>query len=90
VGNERLDDAIAGAVPFPIRVETSGTPSLDGMKLGKFVRKHFDLTPRGMEEALSLRRPIYRGTSYHGHFGRENIGLPWELTDKAEAIRKDL
>ena len=48
------------------------------------------LRVRGIDEALELRRPIYRATSYHGHFGRENIGLPWERTDKAEAIRGDL
>jgi len=54
------------------------------------VRKHFDLTPRGIDETHDLRRPIYRATSYHGHFGRENVGLPWERTDKAEAIRADL
>jgi len=56
----------------------------------QIVRKHFDLTPRGIDEALDLRRPIYRATSYHGHFGRENVGLPWEKTDKAESIRAAL
>jgi len=58
--------------------------------LERIVRKHFDLTPRGIDETHDLRRPIYRVTSYHGHFGRENVGLPWERTDKAEAIRADL
>ena len=56
----------------------------------KIVRKHFDLTPRGIDETHDLRRPIYRVTAYHGHFGRENVGLPWERTDRAEAIRRDL
>jgi S-adenosylmethionine synthetase len=51
------------------------------------VRKHFDLTPRGINDALRLRRPIYRATSYHGHFGR--AGFPWEDTSKAEALARD-
>jgi S-adenosylmethionine synthetase len=86
----QLAYAIGVAEPVSIRVDTFGTSLLDRSKLEKVVRKHFDLTPRGIDEALNLRRPIYRATSYHGHFGRENIGLPWEMTDKAEAIRKDL
>lgn len=86
----QLAYAIGVAEPVSIRVDTFGTSTLDRGKLEAIVRKHFDLTPRGIDEALNLRRPIYRATSYHGHFGRENIGLPWEMTDKAEAIRKDL
>ena len=86
----QLAYAIGVAEPVSIRVDTFGTSLLDRSKLEAIVRKHFDLTPRGIDEALNLRRPIYRATSYHGHFGRENIGLPWEMTDKAEAIRKDL
>ena len=53
------------------------------------VRKHFDLTPRGIIESLDLRRPIYRASAYHGHFGREGQGFPWEQTDKAEALKHD-
>ncbi|HKK52484.1 MAG TPA: methionine adenosyltransferase, partial [Myxococcota bacterium] len=86
----QLAYAIGVAEPVSIRVDTFGTSSLDRDRLEKVVRKHFDLTPRGIDEALDLRRPIYRATSYHGHFGRENAGLPWERTDKAEAIRGDL
>ena len=86
----QLAYAIGVAEPVSIRVDTFGTSSLDRSRLEKIVRKHFDLTPRGIDEALDLRRPIYRATSYHGHFGRENVGLPWERTDKAEAIRADL
>ena len=55
----------------------------------RLVRKHFDLTPRGIISELDLLRPIYRATSYHGHFGRENEGFPWERTDRAEALRRD-
>jgi S-adenosylmethionine synthetase len=86
----QLAYAIGVAEPVSIQVEHFGTGSLDARKLDALVRKHFDLTPRGIDEALDLKRPIYRATSYHGHFGRENAGFPWEETDKAEAIRRDL
>ena len=55
--------------------------------LERLVRKHFDLTPKGITDSLDLKRPIYRATSYHGHFGRADQGFPWETTDKAEAMR---
>jgi S-adenosylmethionine synthetase len=86
----QLAYAIGVAEPVSIRVDTFGTSTLDAAKLEKIVRKHFDLTPRGIDETHDLRRPIYRATSYHGHFGREHVGLPWERTNKAEAIRADL
>ena len=89
----QLAYAIGVAEPVSIRVDTFGTCSLDRSRLEQIVRKHFDLTPRGIDEVLDLRRPIYRPTSYHGHFGREKEeqGLfPWERTDKAEAIRAGL
>jgi len=86
----QLAYAIGVAEPVSIRVDPFGTSSLDRNRLEQLVRKHFDLTPRGIDEALDLRRPIFRATSYHGHFGRENLGFPWERTDKAEAIRGDL
>jgi S-adenosylmethionine synthetase len=86
----QLAYAIGVAEPVSIRVEHFGTSDLDLGKLDHIVRKHFDLTPRGIDEALDLRRPIYRATSYHGHFGREGENFPWEQTDKAEAIRGDL
>jgi len=86
----QLAYAIGVAEPVSIRVDDFGTGSKTPAELEKIVRKHFDLTPRGIDDALDLRRPIYRGTSYHGHFGRENAGLPWEGTEKAEAIQRDL
>ncbi len=86
----QLAYAIGVAEPVSIRVDTFGTGELDRAALERLVRKHFDLTPAGIDEALNLKRPIYRATSYHGHFGREGIGLPWEETDKADAIRGDL
>ncbi len=85
----QLAYAIGVAEPISIRVETFGTGESDHAKLEKLVRKHFDLTPKGISEALDLRRPIYRATSYHGHFGREEQGFPWEKTDRAEAIARD-
>jgi S-adenosylmethionine synthetase len=86
----QLAYAIGVAEPVSILVDDFGTGSLDRPALDRLVRKHFDLTPRGIDEALNLRRPIYRATSFHGHFGREGIGFPWEETDRAEAIRRDL
>jgi S-adenosylmethionine synthetase len=86
----QLAYAIGVAEPVAIRVDSFGTGTVERDRLERIVRKHFDLTPRGIDETLDLRRPIYRATSYHGHFGRENIGLPWERTDKAEAIRAEL
>lgn len=82
--------AIGVAEPVSIRIDTFGTGSLSADRLVALVRKHFDLTPRGIIEGLDLKRPIYRTTSYHGHFGRETVGLPWEETDRAEALAKEL
>ena len=86
----QLAYAIGVAEPVSIRVDHFGTSDLSADELERIVRKHFDLTPRGIDEALDLRRPIYRPTSYHGHFGRENEGFPWEMTDRANSIAKDL
>jgi S-adenosylmethionine synthetase len=79
--------AIGVAEPVSVRVDAFGSSPLDMGQLEKLVRKHFDLTPRGIIEALRLRRPIYRATSFHGHFGR--AGFPWEDTSKSEAIARD-
>jgi len=79
--------AIGVAEPVSIRVDAFGTSRLDMRQLETLVRKHFDLTPRGIIDSLQLRRPIYRATSFHGHFGR--AGFPWETTLKAEAIARD-
>ena len=86
----QLAYAIGVAEPVSILIDSFGTSSMDSAQLEKLVRKHFDLTPRGIEETLNLRRPIYRATSYHGHFGREDSNFPWESTDRAEAIRGSL
>jgi len=85
----QLAYAIGVAEPVSIRVDTFGTSRLDETALDRLVRKHFDLTPKGIVDGLRLLRPIYRATSYHGHFGREDQGFPWEATDKAEALARD-
>jgi len=79
--------AIGVAEPVSIRVDAFGTSRLDMRQLDTLVRKHFDLTPRGIIDSLKLRRPIYRATSFHGHFGR--AGFPWEDTVKSEALARD-
>jgi S-adenosylmethionine synthetase len=84
----QLAYAIGVAEPVSIRVDTFGTSPHDFDQLEKLVRNHFDLTPRGIIEALDLRRPMYRATAYHGHFGREDQGFPWEETSRAEALRR--
>ena len=81
--------AIGVAEPVSVRVDAFGTSAHEEDVLVRLVRKHFDLTPRGIIDSLELRRPIYRATAYHGHFGREDAGFPWERTDKAEALRRD-
>ena len=86
----QLAYAIGVAEPVSIHVDHFGTGRLDAGGLENLVREHFDLTPRGIDSELDLRRPIYRATSYHGHFGREAEGFPWEVTNKAEDIRRKL
>jgi S-adenosylmethionine synthetase len=85
----QLAYAIGVAEPVSVRVDTFGTASVDERVLEKLVREHFDLTPRGIIETLDLLRPIYRATSYHGHFGRDEAGFSWERTDRAEILRSD-
>ncbi len=79
--------AIGVAEPTSITVETFGTGRLSEERIVALVREHFDLRPRGIIEMLDLRRPIYRQTAAYGHFGREDVDLPWERTDRAEALR---
>jgi len=78
--------AIGVAEPVSVMVDSFGTGKVSDDKLTSLVRKHFDLTPRGIIEALKLRRPIYRKTAAYGHFGRGDFA--WEQTDKAKALAK--
>lgn len=83
----QLAYAIGVAQPVSIAVNTFGTSEVAESKLIEAVRENFDLRPAGIIEMLDLRRPIYKQTAAYGHFGRTDIDLPWEKTDKAEAIK---
>jgi len=79
--------AIGVAEPTSISVQTFGTSKHSDTKLTELIREHFDLTPYGILKMLDLLKPIYRQTAAYGHFGREDIDLSWERTDKAEALK---
>ncbi|MCR5481635.1 MAG: methionine adenosyltransferase [Clostridia bacterium] len=81
--------AIGVAKPVSILVDTFGTGKIADDKIAELVEKHFDLRPAGIIKELDLRRPIYRQVAAYGHFGRTDIDLPWEHTDKAEILRKE-
>ncbi|MBE5779613.1 MAG: methionine adenosyltransferase [Clostridiales bacterium] len=82
--------AIGVAQPVSVQVNTFGTGKLPEDELGKLLAKTFDLSPDGIIRMLDLRRPIYRQTAAYGHFGRTDVELPWEKTDKVEELRKAL
>jgi S-adenosylmethionine synthetase len=79
--------AIGMAQPVGIYVETFGTETVDPLAIGKAIREIFDLRPLGIINALDLKRPIYQKTAAHGHFGREDSGFNWELTDRVDKLR---
>ncbi|MDP4126651.1 MAG: methionine adenosyltransferase [Bacillota bacterium] len=80
--------AIGVARPVSVSVETFGTGKIADNKIAEFILQTFDLRPAGIIKSLDLRRPIYRQTAAYGHFGRTDLDLPWERTDKVEALRK--
>ena len=82
--------AIGVAEPVSIMVDSKGTGVKSDEELSQIVRKEFDLRPASIIRDLDLRRPIYRQTAAYGHFGRTDIDLPWERTDRAEALKKYL
>jgi S-adenosylmethionine synthetase len=86
----QLAYAIGVADPVGLYFDTHGTGQVDESRIEAAVRKHFPLTPRGIIEALKLRRPIFRATAAFGHFGREEKGFDWERTDRADALREEL
>ena len=86
----QLSYAIGVAKPTSIMVDTFGTGKLSDEKLVEIVRENFDLRPAGIIKMLDLRRPIYKQTSSYGHFGRNDLDLPWEQTDRVEALKKYL
>jgi len=80
---------IGKAHPLSVSIETFGTNKVSDDMIVKLVNKHFDLRPGAIIELLGLRRPIYRQTASYGHFGRPDLDLPWERTDKANILRKE-
>jgi len=86
----QLSYAIGVAQPTSIMVDTFGTGKVSDEKLTNIVRENFDLRPAGIIKMLDLRRPIYGPTSAYGHFGRTDVALPWEATDKVEVLKKYL
>jgi len=90
---ERLEIQVSYVIgvahPLSISIETFGTGKVGNEVLLGLINKHFDLRPGAIIRYLNLRRPIYRQTACYGHFGRDDIDLPWEKTDKAEMLRKE-
>ncbi len=81
--------SIGVAHPLSVSPETFGTANVDEELISRLIDKHFDFRPGAIIEHLNLRRPIYKQTAAYGHFGRTDIDLPWEKTDKADILRKE-
>ncbi len=86
----QLSYAIGVGQPASINVDTFGTGKKSSEELVALIRKHFDLRPAGIIKMLDLRRPIYGPTSAYGHFGRTDVDLPWEATDRAQALAAEM
>ncbi len=90
---ERLEVQVAYVIgkshPLSVSIEAFGTARIDNQVIKDLINKHFDLRPGAIIQNLDLRRPIYRQTAAYGHFGRDDLDLPWEKTDKAEILRKE-
>lgn len=84
----QLAYAIGVAQPISVRVNTRGTAKCEESYIETLIRAHFNLTPAGIIKELNLKQPIYQKTAAYGHFGRDDLQLPWEKTDKAEAIKE--
>lgn len=84
----QLAYAIGVAEPVSVMADTFGTAAVSEEKITALIREYFSLTPKGIIEALNLRRPIYKDTAAYGHFGRSGAGFTWEHTDRADALRK--
>jgi S-adenosylmethionine synthetase len=85
----QLAYAIGVVKPVSVRIDTHGTEAIDRERIHELVDHHFDLSPFGIMKDLDLRRPIFKQTAAYGHFGRSDLDLPWERTDKAEALAAD-
>jgi S-adenosylmethionine synthetase len=90
---DRLEIQVAYVIgkshPLSISIETFGTSKVENKAIKDLINKHFDLRPGAIIQDFDLRRPIYRQTAAYGHFGRDDLDLPWEKTDKAEILRKE-
>ena len=86
----QLSYAIGVAQPTSVMVDTFGTGKIDDDKLVEIIRENFDLRPAGIIKMLDLRRPIYKQTAAYGHFGRNDLDLPWERLDKVDTLKKYL
>ena len=86
----QLAYAIGVAKPVSLRIDTFGTAKVSEEKISELVNANFDLTPQGIIETLGLRRPIFKQTAAYGHFGRCDVELPWEKTDKAEILKNSI
>ena len=90
---ERLEVQVSYAIgvarPTSIGIETFGTAKIAEDEIERLVQKHFDLRPAAIIEKFDLRRPIYRQTAAYGHFGRNDLDLPWERLDRVDALRAD-
>jgi S-adenosylmethionine synthetase len=90
---ERLEIQVAYVIgkshPLSVSIEAFGTNKVDNQIIADLINKHFDLRPGAIIQHFDLRRPIYRQTAAYGHFGRPDLDLPWEKTDKAEILRKE-
>ena len=86
----QLSYAIGVAQPTSVMIDTDGTGRLSDEKLTEIVRENFDLRPAGIIKMLDLRRPIYKQTAAYGHFGRDDLDLPWEKLDKVDTLKKYL
>ncbi|NIO61789.1 MAG: methionine adenosyltransferase [Gammaproteobacteria bacterium] len=86
----QISYAIGVAEPTSISVDSFGTGSVNEKKLAAAIRHHFDLRPKGIIAMLDLLRPIYKPTAAYGHFGRADLDLPWEKTDRAESLKSEL
>ena len=86
----QLSYAIGVAQPTSIMVDTFGTGKVEDDKLVEIIRENFDLRPAGIIKMLDLRRPIYKQTAAYGHFGRNDLDLPWERLDKVDMLKKYL
>ncbi len=84
----QLSYAIGVASPTSVRVDTFGTGKLDDVRLVEIIRENFDFRPAGIIKMLDLRRPIYKQVAAYGHFGRDDLDLPWEKLDKVDALKK--